>query len=61
MTNQELAAKRTALRGKTNTLANVSPMLAMGEFKAAALLMAEITDEIARRELLVPVEDHAHG
>lgn len=51
MTNQELAAKQAQLRVKCNSVASLSPMMAAAQFKAAALMMAEIVDEITRREL----------
>ncbi|MCK2046992.1 hypothetical protein BTW10_09985 [Chromohalobacter japonicus] len=52
MTNEELADKRDQLREKCHSVAGMSPMLAAGQFKIAAMMMAEITDELTRRELL---------
>jgi hypothetical protein len=51
MTNEELAQRRKQLRQKGERIAGLNPMIAAGEIKAAALLAAEITDELARREL----------
>lgn len=51
MTNAELARKREQLRQKTDRAAGLHPLVAAGEIKAAALLAAEITDELTRREL----------
>lgn len=51
MTNQELAEKRAQLGGKVELVASLHPMQAMGQLKAAAMIAAEITDELARREL----------
>ncbi len=58
MTNAELEQRRRQLRQKTETIAGLSPMLAAAQFKAAALLAAEITDELARRELARGGGDH---
>lgn len=51
MTNEELAQRRKQLRQKGERIAGLNPMIAAGEIKAAALMAAEITDELARREL----------
>lgn len=52
MTNKELNEKRLALQAKRLKVEKaMSPMAVMGDIKAAALIAAEITDELARREL----------
>lgn len=51
MKNSELEKRREQLRRKCETVGGLSPMLAMGEFKLAAMMMADITDELVRREL----------
>lgn len=51
MTNRELEHKRAQLRAKCEAVGGLSPMLAAAQFKTAALMMAEITDELTRREL----------
>lgn len=51
MTNLELNMKRLELANMAEDLKKTSPMLAMGEFKKAAELMAEITNELVWREL----------
>lgn len=51
MTNRELAEKRAQLQAKAELVASLHPMQAMGQLKVAAMLAAEITDELARREL----------
>ncbi|MDI5984906.1 hypothetical protein QLQ85_08890 [Halomonas sp. M4R5S39] len=51
MTNRELADRRRQLADKAQTIAGLHPMMAAGEIKVAAMLMAEITDELTRREL----------
>lgn len=51
MNNQELKQNRENLRQKTDRVKGLHPMVAAGEMKAAAVLMAEITSELARREL----------
>ncbi|WP_163557145.1 hypothetical protein [Halomonas sp. NO4] len=52
MTNAELAQRRAQLADKQRAIAGMPAMAAMGTIKNAALLMAEITDELARRELV---------
>lgn len=51
MTNEELAQRRALLNHKAERVAGLHPMVAAGEIKAAALLAAEITSELARREI----------
>lgn len=51
MTNEELAQRRAQLNQKADRVAGLHPMVAAGEIKAAALLAAEITSELARREI----------
>jgi len=51
MTNEELAQRRAQLNHKADRVAGLHPMVAAGEIKAAALLAAEITSELARREI----------
>ncbi|MFB9867910.1 hypothetical protein [Vreelandella sulfidaeris] len=51
MTNAELARKREQLRQKADGIAGMNPLFAANEIKIAALLAAEITDELTRREL----------
>ena len=51
MTNSELAMKREQLSIKADRIAMLNPLVAAGEIKTAALLAAEITGELARREL----------
>ncbi|NIC03982.1 hypothetical protein [Billgrantia bachuensis] len=51
MTNRELAEKRAQLRAKADRIAGLPAFAAAGDIKTAALLAAEITDELARREL----------
>lgn len=51
MTNQELAAKRDQLRAKADKLQGRNPLTAMGDYAMAATLLAEIGDELVRREL----------
>lgn len=51
MTNRELEHKRAQLRAKCEAVGGLSPMLAATQFKTAALMMAEIVDEMTRREL----------
>ncbi|MCK0745025.1 hypothetical protein [Chromohalobacter nigrandesensis] len=58
MTNRELEYKRAQLRAKCDAVAGLSPMLAAAQFKAAALMMAEIADELTRRELAREAAPH---
>lgn len=51
MTNNELANKREQLRQKADRVAGLNPLVAAGEIKATAMLAAEITDELTRREI----------
>lgn len=51
MKDAELAQRRAALAEKTRKVAGLPAMAAAMEIKSAALLMAEITDELCRREL----------
>lgn len=51
MTNAELNQKRLSLRDKRDKIAGMNPFTAANEMKAAAMLAAEIADELARREL----------
>jgi hypothetical protein len=57
MTNVELAQRRALLESKAQRVAGLHPMVAAGEIKAAALLAAEITSELASRE----IERGQHG
>jgi len=52
MTDKELNEKRMALELKAERIAGMSAFAAAGEMKAAGLLAAEITAELARRELV---------
>lgn len=54
MSNAELAIKRAALGETTRKIAGLSAMALMTSdaVKKAALLQAEITDELTRRELV---------
>lgn len=58
MTNQELAAKRAQLRQKSESIAGRNPMMAMADYVTAAMMMAEITDELTRRELTREAAPH---
>lgn len=51
MTNTELAQRRALLDHKAERITGLNPLVAAGEIKTAALLAAEITSELARREL----------
>ena len=51
MTDKELNDKRLTLGHKANKIAGLPAFAAAGEIKLAALLAAEITAELARREL----------
>lgn len=51
MTNTELAQRRALLNHKAERIAGLNPLVAAGEIKAAAMVAAEITSELARREL----------
>jgi hypothetical protein len=57
MNNVELAQRRALLESKAQRVAGLHPMVAAGEIKAAALLAAEITSELAHRE----IERGQHG
>lgn len=51
MTNDELNARRMKLKGYRLKIAGKPAFAVAGEIKAAAELAAEITDELARREI----------
>ncbi|MDO0946643.1 hypothetical protein [Chromohalobacter israelensis] len=58
MTNHELQEKRRALDAKAERIAGLPAFAAAGEMKAAGLLAAEITSELARRELQRETASH---
>lgn len=52
MTDKELNALRLALQAKRLKITGaLNPMMMMGDIKAAATMGAEITEELAAREL----------
>ena len=51
MTDKELFAKQLQLETHYFELEKLNPMMAMGKLKEAAKVQAEITVELARREL----------